>query len=101
MLVSERPVYDPARGRRALGQFVLIGLTLSIVAALMPHSSLGNRVGVATFGVLPIALGVLKPNGFWDAESYWVAVGVQRRWRTNALHRDRHCVGCGCPRRQD
>jgi len=22
---------------------------------------------VATFGVLPIALGVLKPNGFWDA----------------------------------
>ena len=58
---------DPARGRRALGQFVLIGLTLSIVAALMPHSSLGNRVGVATFGVLPIALGVLRPNGFWDA----------------------------------
>ncbi len=65
--MSERPVNDPARGRRALGQFVLIGLTLSIVAALMPHSSLGNRVAVATFGVLPIALGVLKPNGFWDA----------------------------------
>ena len=65
--MSERPLHDLARGRRALGQFVLIGLTLSLVAALMPNSSIGNRVGVATVGVLPIALGVLKPAGFWDA----------------------------------
>ena len=50
-----------------MGSLFSSALTLSIVAALVPHSSLGNHVGVATFGVLPIALGVLRANGFWDA----------------------------------
>ena len=67
--MAEQNVNGSTRGRRGLGHFVLIGLALSVFAVLMPSSIWGNRLSVAAFGVLPIALGILRPNGFWDAPS--------------------------------
>ena len=67
--MHEANVPDIARGRRALAQFVLVGLGLILLAALLPSSTVGDRISVAAFGGLPIALGVLRPSGFWDAAS--------------------------------
>jgi len=60
---------EATRARRALAQFVLVGLGLILLAALLPSSTLADRISVASFGGLPIALGALRPSGFWDVAS--------------------------------
>jgi len=54
------------RSRRALGRFVLIGLGLALVATVLPSSTLADRIKVAALGGAIVALGVLRPSGFWD-----------------------------------
>ena len=55
------------RGRRALRRFVLVGVVLAGVAWLIPPTTLGDRIKVASLGAAVVALGAMRPSGAWDA----------------------------------
>ena len=55
------------RSRRALRRFILVGILLAGVAWLLPSTTLGDRIKVASLGAAVVALGAMRPSGAWDA----------------------------------